>query len=305
HYAAAEPGPNSITLNDLPTQQYMLIIHHLRHIITGSMQDQAWCTLRDEAHEYRFGRDRGGRMWAYFVPHPAGARVRPPDNSTVTATERNWAITLAALFLVTLGYFGWLVMTHPNTVSLVTYPIMLAAGVVAARHGLEWRYRVEQFEAKLRLYSLPRRDTPDASDKFAQRVYASFEYYFSKYTPSDVDRQDWLHHTAGLREYYYRELVVVYRESRIREERIRWLIRYLARHIRDLGVNGKFQQLRREYRVSRRTTAWCTIALVVLVPATLAGSIALLQHTPTAAAITLTVLLLSGKAGVTRWWRIL
>src|SRR5699024_9264890 len=65
------------------------------------------------------------------------------------------------------------------------------------------------------------------------------------------------------------------------------------------------QQLRREYRVSRRTTAWCTIALVVLVPATLAGSISLLQHTPTAAAITLTVLLLSGKSGVTRWWRIL
>lgn len=303
--ATTESAANLDTLkHQLPTQ-YSQIIHHLRHIVTGKLKDDVWRVLRDEAHQERFSGNRAGRMWAYFAATPAQPRVRSPADSTVTESDRRQAVAVSALFVIALGYLGWLALTHADPVPLVAYPTAITAGVVAARNGLEWRYQVTRSATRTRPYNQLRRQRPDESNKFAWQVYASFECYFGKYRPSGTDRQEWLRETAGIREYLYREIIEIYRESRTREEKIRWLIRFLACQVRDNGVTEKLQRIQREHSVAPATKIRCRAALIILVAAAIAAPAVLLQQAPVVCVATMLVLVTSGRSGMTRWWHII
>src|SRR5699024_11008397 len=57
------PDTDLDTLKQQLPRQYSRIIHHLRHIVTGKLKDDAWRVLRNEAHREQFSYNRAGRMW--------------------------------------------------------------------------------------------------------------------------------------------------------------------------------------------------------------------------------------------------
>src|SRR5699024_7269005 len=148
-------------------RQYSRIIHHLRHIVTGQLKDDAWRVLRNDAHRKQFSYNRAGRMSTYFSATTAQHRARQPDDSTEHESDNPRAIAVSGLFIGALEYLGWLTLAHPSLVNLIGYPLAIAAGIVAARNGFEWRYQRNRVATRTRPYGQLRRERPDEADRFA------------------------------------------------------------------------------------------------------------------------------------------
>ncbi|QTR04628.1 hypothetical protein J7S33_07190, partial [Saccharothrix algeriensis] len=112
-------------------------------------------------------------------------------------------------------YLGQVVLSLGKPLPAVACVILIAAGYVAARSGLEWRYRSVRLATKERDH-LGHHSAERASEGgFANRVGHSFAHYFARYVPSGTDRELWLARTAGIRTTLRDEVVELYRESRV------------------------------------------------------------------------------------------
>ncbi|MER6214884.1 hypothetical protein ABT213_12560 [Streptomyces sp. NPDC001674] len=89
-------------------------------------------------------------------------------------------------------------------------------------------------------------------------------------TPYGFTPDAWLAHTAAIRSGLAAQIAVLYRESRVRVERVTWLIRYLAEDVRNRHNNGTLFDLDHQGRVPTRTKALTVGSLAVLGTAALA-----------------------------------
>lgn len=292
-------------LDDLPAQQRDKIIRHLDLVLTGTIKDKLWTETRQAANNDRLSNDRLGRVWAYFHPKPAQPRVRKPVTDSTTLGDRMRAIAWSSLFVLTVGYLGWLVLMHGTTVPIFAYLIAAAAGYIGTRNGLEWLYRTERLKAKERDYFGQRGVNQAPEGGFANQVDHSFNHYSYKYAPNGVDRAAWLADTAGIRNTLRDEIVELYRESRIGVDRVNWLIGYLIRDVRNRWKAGTLWEYREQYRTARSAKLWCSLSLAALIIAAVDVIVTAIQTTPLLASIAAFAALLSGRFAAISWLRII
>lgn len=288
----------------LNSQQRDMIVHHLDLVLTGGMKDHLWAETRRAAENARFSERRLDRVWAYFHPEPAPPRVRKPAPDAITITDWAHAVTWSALFLVAVGYLGWMMLMEARVLLIVDYLLVLIAGPIAAVHGFEWCYRTERIRTKDREYFGPRWDHSAPKGGFADDVDNSFMRYFNTYVPDGVDRRIWHAETAGIRRARRDEVVELYREQRVGVERVNWLIRYLVGDVKKHWKEGELLGYRVRYRTELSTKVWCVTSLVVLVISAMKVAVFAIQRSPLPASIATLGVLVGGQLAAVRWLRV-
>ncbi|MGH3661268.1 MAG: hypothetical protein ACRDT8_09810, partial [Micromonosporaceae bacterium] len=240
---------------------------HLDAFLTGPIKDKLWAETRDAAKKDQRRNDRAGRVWAYFYPDPARPRVRGPWPMDTGVNDRRLAGAITALFVGAVICLGWLAL--PDVAAVVAFPLAVVGGYLAARYGLEWRYRVERLRAKDRDYVGNLRPRRAPWDGFANRVDRLFDHYFHKYVPRGADRHLWLADTTSIRNTLRDEVVQLYRESRVKDKQVSWLIRHMVNDIKTRWTKGTLFDYRRQYRTPAVTKAACVLGLAMLVPASI------------------------------------
>ncbi|MBV2365464.1 hypothetical protein [Streptomonospora nanhaiensis] len=297
--SGGDPGLALKELQNLPALQRDKIIRHLDLVLTGGMKDSLWVQTRQAAEENRLGRDRLKRVWAYFEPDPAGARARHPEGSRATPGDRLCAVAWSVLFTLAAGYMGWSVLTHAGLVPDLAYLVALAAGVIAARSGIEWHYRVGRLRDKDLEYIETRRNSRAPEGGFANRVDHAFEYYFTKYAPDR--RAAWLAETAGIRGTLRDEVAEIYREERVSADKVRWLIRYLVRDVRRRWLAGRLLEHRAYYKVTATTKARFLASSAALAAAAVSVAVATVQEAPLPGAAAVAAAVVGARFAAPLW----
>ncbi|WP_320775789.1 hypothetical protein [Streptomyces sp. CRN 30] len=251
-------------LRDLSQRQRDAIVHHLDLVLGGGLRDSLWAESHERAESARFGNDRVHRVWAYFEPDPIGPRAAPPRPSAVGAASANLTVR-AGLFAVAAGVL-WVsaVVANPAT-AVVALLVAVGAGLTAARFGQRWWYREQRLKAKASEDQASSTGvSAPTSDGFTDRVRHSFDHYFSVRVPHGFDAHQWLDRTADIRHSLAAEIAFLYRESRIKVDRVNWLIRYLAEDTRDRYNRNALVDPGQQYRTPGATKAVCVVALTAL-----------------------------------------
>jgi hypothetical protein len=292
-------------LRGLPLRQRDKIVRHLDLVLTGGTKDMFWTDTRQAAEDARLGNDRQGRVWAYFHPDPIGPRVRPTAVESTASGDWARAAGWSMLMMIAFGYLCWVVSALGEPLPMLACVLVVVAGYIAAQNGLEWRYRSERLATKeSELFGhLGTRQAPEAG--FANRVDHSFTHYFTKYVPKDADRERWLAATAGIRTMLRDEIVELYRESRVGVDRVNWLIRHLVSDVRMRWEAGSLMQHRERYRTDFTTKVWCSLALVILMFASLGVIVTAVPVKPFPAAAAVIIALSSGRVGMLLWFQII
>ncbi|MEV0088706.1 hypothetical protein [Saccharopolyspora sp. NPDC050642] len=281
------------------------ILRHLDLVLTGGMKDRLWSEARVAAKQAQVSNGRFDRVWAYF--HPLPIKPRPRAVAQVAITDRDQRLRLlgAAVFVLAVGYLGWLVLQRAASLPVISYLLALFAGYVAARNALEWRYRKLRLRAKERVYFglTERRRAPEGG--FADKVDQSFDRYFNKYAPQEETRQTWLAATAGIRNELRDEIAEIYRESRTSIGPVNWLIAYLVLDVRKRWRAGTLFDFQRQYRITPATKAWCLLALVVAIPAAVIAMAAAFQTALLPAVVAALAAVLSGRTAAQRGFHII
>jgi hypothetical protein len=182
--------------------------------------------------------------------------------------------------------------------------LALVAARVAARNAFEWRYRVDRIRWEEHRRHGSSAVASSEGPGFAAQVTRSFNAYFAKYKPHDVDKDWWLNETAGLRRYLRDEIVEIYRESPVSFGSVVWLIRYHAIDVRNQWNTGALDEHRIRFQVADKTKIRCVLALTVLL-LTLATVVqTAVQSEPVGAAIITCLFLASGLYTARRWYGI-
>ncbi|WP_214319458.1 hypothetical protein [Nonomuraea sediminis] len=253
-------------LEELGSPQREEILGNLERIMSGSVKDGLWARVFEAARRDRCDRRRLDRVWLFFQPDPAEARVRRPRPISTTTGDRVQAALTGTIALSAICYLclqSWQRAWPPTALAL----LLLASGCyVAARYGVPWRFRVERRQAMDRLHLAVRRPSVVLSQRggFVSKIDRQFEYYFARYVPRNADRADWLAHTAGIRQALRDEVVELYRESRIDAKRVAWLTRYLVSDVKDRWQQGTLWDYRERLRVPAATKALCVLGVCAL-----------------------------------------
>ncbi|WP_083715611.1 hypothetical protein [Amycolatopsis keratiniphila] len=288
-------------LADLPSPQRGQVIHHLDLVLTGGLRDRFWADIRRHAKETRTSHDRQNRVWAYFEPSPIRPRTRQPTPATSTTRDRvrtGFATIAAALGA---GYLAKAVILTAQPLPIVAYLAALALACFAIRSGLQWHYLSGRLAEHERRYA-GRNGTTETSDQgFAAGVTRQFEYYFNRYPPKGMDRTHWTKTTAGIRSWLRNEIVDLYRESRVPAGRVKWLVRFLARDVRDKWHKGELFEYRERYQVTLSVKVICTLstmAFLGLVSYTVSAAL----ETELLATVAATLAMLFGTAYALHGW---
>lgn len=281
------------------------IMRHLDLVLTGGMKDRLWLDVRHTAKKDQVSNGRFDRVWAYFHPLPIKPRTRTVAQVSNTDSDQSWCFLGAAVFVLAVGYLGWLVQLRAAPLPMISYLLALFAGYVAARNALEWRYRTLRLRAKNELYfgQAERRRAPEGG--FADKVDQSFERYFNKYAPQEENRQEWLAATAGIRNELRDEIVEIYRESRIPIGRVNWLIAHLVLDVRKRWRAGTLFDFQWRYRTALSTKVRCSLALVVVVPAAVVAAVAAFQAASLPAVVATLAAVLGGRTAAMRGFHII
>ncbi|MER7113539.1 hypothetical protein ABT332_03500 [Saccharomonospora azurea] len=254
----ANPSLELKRLRDLPWRQYGAIAKHLEHILTGPVKEAVWGDIIESANSARYSRGRMERIWSYFAPEPIPPRVRVPvpiDSSI------GGSVFWCLLFAAAISGIGWSTIMHSAWLNIVNVGLMLTGAFIGLRNAFEWWARSRLLRLKENELIEGSDPSYTRSDGFAASVSNRFEYYFRKYSP--IDPEAWLQETSGIRKRLRDELVELYRESRIGEARIRWLIRFLAIDVRDRWQDGTLWEFRNRYRTPISVKVWCCIGISV------------------------------------------
>lgn len=304
-----KPGTDSETalneLFDLDPAQRAQIRRHLDMFLTGAIKDALWANTRDEAKAAQTSNDRLERAWAYFYALPSGPRAREPE--ALATTTRDWLLIVlsTAVFAAAVGYLGWLMLLRATPLPILAYLLAVASVLLGGRQGLEWRYRTERLHAKEREHSVlrPLRRAPE--DGFTDRVDKRFDRYFNKYLPAGADRQEWINGTIGIRNTLRDEVVELYREDRVSDQEISWLIRHMVSDVKKRWQNGTLWSYREQYRIKLVTKALCCLGFTALVPTGVSVLDTAIRTRPLAAALVTLVVVVSGWVAATRWLHII
>lgn len=299
------PGRELNQLNALPSHQRARIVRHLDLVLTGGMKDNLWAETHRAARRDRLGDGRLKRVWAYFAPEPAKARARPAVPDTTTSSDRHRATAWSALLAGVVAYVGWSLIMHATPLPIISYLLALVAGCGGAIYGQEWLYRTRRLSLKEKIYSHGRKVKHGPDNGFASEIDHAFDYYFSRYTPRNTDRVQWLSGTVGVRNVLRNEIVEIYREGRTEAGQVRWLIRYLVSDVRARWENDILFKYRELYRTESSIKVKCCVSLAVLTVGAVYVIVTAVEQTTLPTMIAMFIGLNSGRRAVTRWLHIL
>jgi hypothetical protein len=303
--AKIDPGPALEKLHALHREQRELIERYLDLVLTGSMKDSFWINIHHRAERDQKSRERKDRAWAYFEPEPAGARARNPVPAAVTGGDWFRVGSAGILGSAAIGFLGWTVLTTGRPLPILSLIVLLVAGVVGTRLGFGWRYRADRLRLKDRL----RMESSDQGRQaprggFADKVDRAFDEFFASLVPEGFELADWLAETSGIRRALRNEIVEIYRDSEVKADNVRWLIRYLVDEVRKTWAAGTQQDYRKAYLTPLLTRALCAISVVVSVIAALSVVIAAVPVHPLVEMLTAITASWAGWAAVRCAFRI-
>jgi hypothetical protein len=261
-------------LSGLPALQRDLIVDHLGVLLEGPVEDEMWRRSTDLAHARRTARDRDNRIWTFFQPVPAPARVRRVRPATHSAEDLLSAGLGLLTFLYAVGSAGMILLRRGEVPAMVAFLVASAGAAVFVRYGSPWYFRRKRIAAK-DAELLPAAARPEAPpDGFARAVDALFDRYFGKYVPRTTDRETWIAQTTGIRQKLRDELVDIYREQSIPAKRIAWLVRHVVSDVRHRWENDTLTAHRRRLRTPVRAAGWCVSGAIACV----VGSAVVIAH---------------------------
>ena len=254
----AEPEQIENELNGLHFHQRDLIVDHLGVLLEGPVQDQMWRRSIERADRLRFADGRRDRVWIFFEPDPAPPRCRRIRERDFRMADRLRLALGVTAFLYAVGSIGRLLLQHGEVAPIIAY---LAAAVGTAAFlwsGAEWHFRVQRIRAKDDEFapSRARRGTAPAGG-FARSIDRLFERYFSRYVPKGADRSEWRRQTNGLQQSLRDEVVEIYREQRIKADRLEWLVRHLVADVKQQWERGTLAAYRQQLRTPLHVKAYC------------------------------------------------
>lgn len=289
-------------LDQLDEVQRDMIIRHLELLLTGPAYDRTWTCVFEQARSEQTGGERLDRVWQFFHPTPAGARVRWPDPVVVTVGD--WVRCGAATVLLAVGT-GILAALSGLENPLGTVVGLLLAGLggtACVRNGLEWRFRLLRVRAKDEEYLGPGQPAaPAPADGFADKIDRDFRRYFALYAPDDVERGVWLARTAGIRRAMRNEVVEIYRESRIGADQVAWLVRFLVGDVKRRWRTGGLYAHREELRTGLRVQAATVAGAAALGTGVLQLAASALSTRPLATMAAIVLVVAGGRLSLLAW----
>ncbi|MEU6643510.1 hypothetical protein ABZ863_13295 [Saccharomonospora sp. NPDC046836] len=288
-------------LAGLPAAQRGQVIHHLDLVLTGGLKDRFWADIRQHANETRTSHDRHKRVWAYFEPSPVGPRTRRPIPNATTTHDRVRAGFATVTAALGAGYLAKVAILTARPLPMVAYLIAIVAAGYAIRSGVWWRILDKRFTDHELRYWGPGRKTETTGKGFAASVTRQFEYYFNRYPPTGMDPAQWMRTAAGIRSWLRNEIVDLYRESRISSGRVKWLVRFLARDVRDKWYKGELFEHRERYQVAVSTKIVCTLSTMAFFGLALCVVSAAFEIEPVATMAATLVVLLGAWYAIRSW----
>jgi hypothetical protein len=283
-------------IEELPSRQRNLILDHLGVLRDGPLEDRLWQLSVERARAGQLAADRKDRVWIFFQPVPAHARVRPVSPFSIVPADWAYAILGGAAVLFAAGRLGSLVWQHGRLAPILAGITAIVGVVTFVVQGSEWHFRRQRIRVKnAEFIARPRNETAPA-DGFARRVDRLFDDYFGRYVPRETDRSIWRQQTAGIRQKLRDELVEIYREQGIKGDQIAWLIRHLVGDVRRRWENGTLTAYQQEFRTPAPVIARCVLGLIVVAAAQFWILPAAVSETPFASVLW-TLLVVAG-AGV-------
>jgi hypothetical protein len=261
-----------LELDDIPSALRAMIDRHLDLVLTGWLKNGLWARIHERTSGDRLGNERDQRVWTYFQPLPVEARVRNPEPISTSVREKAAASAWTVVFVAGAVGLGWKAVVSARPVPVALYVLALAFGVVAARDGRLWHYQKQRLTGMTLAFLDPGTSGSAPEGGFAATVTHDVRFYFAKNVPKDIERDDWLEYTAGMRNSLRDELVEIYREKRTNAGQIRWLIRFHARQTKARWEAGGDWTGRSRFRTAWALKARCVLALSLSLAA-LAGAV--------------------------------
>ncbi|MFE3457638.1 hypothetical protein ACFXKD_08830 [Nocardiopsis aegyptia] len=293
----------SADLESLPPVQRDLILRHLELILTGRTKQSVWHRVRKNAEMTRFSNHRVDRVWAYFEAEPAKARAEPPLARSTGAREVLVGLVLAAATLLPLAAVARSALGQGSLTALLACLVVLVFTPVAGRYAAVWHHKHRRRRTLERAYG---HSGAPAAPKggFADQVDGYFDHYFAKYAPESSDKDAWLARTQGVRRRLRDEVVRIYREERIKAERVKWLVRFLVRDVRRRLGEGETVEPHEIHRVDPAVRVWCTVLCLATAAAVATLAVAAFQQAPVFTVACLVLTSLSARFAIPLWLRI-
>lgn len=251
--------------NDTRTkEQWSKVLRHLDLLHRGHLRNYIWARAAAQAHEDRFKNERRDRAWKFFQPEPAGPRVRRPDPPRILFRDSVRVAVATGLLLLCLLRTGQVLSEAGHTPTALLLLLILLGMYGALINGASWRAIIERKGAlDLRYQTGEHHQLPPVGG-FAEGVDHRFDHYFARYTPRNADREQWLRETAGIRRTLRDEIVETYREARVSDDQVAWLIRHRVGQVKHHWEAGELRVHRRDLRIPVQLKA-TTIACVTLI----------------------------------------
>ncbi len=223
------------------------VLRHLERVLQGPLKDAVWHRDLAEAMLHRGVGRRGDRVWKFFEPEPARPRTRPvrPAGASAEFRALTGLVTVAAL--AAAGYLAWLGLRRGDSSALLAVMVCLGAAGVALVNGADWRFRTERRRVEGRELRAFRFAAPPHG--FAGKVDRLYVRYAKRYAPKEADRPSWYADIDGPISRLRKELIEVYRETRIPHARVEWLIRFQVRELKRGWEDGTLAAQRRRWDV--------------------------------------------------------
>ncbi|MBE3001343.1 hypothetical protein IDM40_21995 [Nocardiopsis sp. HNM0947] len=297
----ADPEPAVDAVLELPSEQRELIVHHLGAMVTGGAKAKLWQQIVQDAVREATDNGRRDRAWSYFEPTPAGARARKPKPNSTNVWDGVGTAIWGSLLLMCAAGIGWTALAHGGFLELASCVLALVAGYLALRNALLWWHRNRLCNGGTQtqfLRPLKRRPPPAG---FADRVDQDFRRYFIKYAPDRDEWQAWLEETEDVRRTLRDEVVHIYREKEVDAGSVKWLIRHMARDVRDRSSKDLPLDPRPRHEAGRSVRKRTWLFSVIGVVAMLSVIASALLHAPVITVVCLLGAGVSSRYAVSLW----
>ncbi len=296
----ADPVPFIAALDDLPSCQKGPVLRHLDVFLKGPLGDHVWQLEYKAALDGMHARERDKRVGLFFMPSPAEPLARQPTPAAVSARDGATAFASATVFVIALINIGWQLIQHASIGGVLGYVVGCAGCCLATARWVEFRWQARQRATYGQLFAPVTRSEAPAGG-FAGRVDHRFDYYFAVRVPYGTDRADWLAATAGMRRQLRDEIVEIYRERRVRAERLDWLIRYEVEELARRWRNGTFYATADEFHVKPTARTTRSVGVTCMVLGGLLAAWSLLNADPAGGLVALAIIAVSGYHAERRW----
>jgi hypothetical protein len=279
------------------------IVRHLQLFLSGPVEDEMWTISVADARRAQHANGRAERVWRFFYPVPANPRARQPVAVATTSRDVFWAVFTAVVAAASAGWLGWVVLTTGRVGPVLALLLAVGAGHLCVVRGVRWRFNVERRRAKDAVHRPPQQRRTAPSGGFANRVDRLFNQYAGRYIPERIDRAEWLKLTAGMRRHLRDEIVEVYRETRVGDKEIAWLIRHRIGDLKTQWTNGTLWAYREQLRTPARVRALVVVSGFVAATCALLVTATALRQEPLTGAAATVILAIAAWPAVRGWSR--